>query len=63
MSGKKVELHEVIVPYLKLKSSTSQKTIPVVPTPTREEANDDDYETSDQVTTEPRRSTRTRYAS
>ena len=29
-----------------------------MPTPTREEANDDDYETSDQVTTEPRRSTR-----
>ena len=31
-------------------------------TPTREEANDDDHETSDQVTTEPRRSTRTRTA-
>ena len=31
-----------------------------MPTPTREEANDDDHETSDQVTTEPRRSTRTR---
>src|SRR3990170_2063517 len=30
-----------------------------MPTPTREEANDDDHETSDQVTTEPRRSTRT----
>mgnify|MGYP005815980757 CR=1 FL=1 len=29
-----------------------------MPTPTREEANDDDHETSDQVTTEPRRSTR-----
>ena len=33
-----------------------------MPTPTREEANDDDHETSDQVTTEPRRSTGTRFA-
>ena len=29
-----------------------------MPTPTREEANDDDHETSDQVTTGPRRSNR-----
>ena len=29
-----------------------------MPTPTREETNDDDHETSDLVTTEPRRSTR-----
>ena len=29
-----------------------------MPTPTREEANDDDHETSYQVTAEPRRSTR-----
>ena len=33
-----------------------------MPTPTREEANDDDRETSDQVTTEPRRSSRVRSA-
>ena len=33
-----------------------------MPTSTREEANDDDHETSDQVTTEPRRSTITRTA-
>ena len=33
-----------------------------MPTPTREEHNDDDHETSDQVTTEPCRSTRTRTA-
>ena len=33
-----------------------------MPTPTRAEANDDDHETSDQVTTELRRSTRTRSA-
>ena len=32
-----------------------------MPTPTREEANDNDHETSDQVTTEPRRSTRAHF--
>ena len=32
----------------------------MIPTPVSEEANDDDHETSDQVTTEPRRSTRVR---
>ena len=31
-----------------------------MPTPTREEANDNDHETSDQVITEPHRSTRLR---
>ena len=51
MSGRKVELDEVIVPSLELESSTSQKIVPVMPTPTRDEANDDDHETSDQVTT------------
>ena len=34
----------------------------MIPTPTREEANDNDHETSDQVTTEPRTSTRVRSA-
>ena len=34
----------------------------MIPTPISEEANDDDHETSDQVTTKPRRSTRVRYA-
>ena len=58
MSGRKVELDEVVVPSLELESSTSEKPVPVMPTPTREEANDD-HETSDQVTTQPRRSTRT----
>ena len=56
MSGRKVELDEVIVPSLILESSSSEKSIPMMPTPTREEANDDDHETSDQVTTGPRRS-------
>ena len=58
MSGRKVELDEVIAPSLELDSSSSQKTVPVMPTPTSEEANDNDHETSDQVTTEPRRLTR-----
>ena len=58
VSGRKVELDEVIVRSLELESRSSQKTVPVVPTPTREEANDNDHETSDQVTTEPRRSNR-----
>ena len=62
MSGRKVEINEVNVPSLELESSTSQKTIPVMPTPTREEANDNDHETSDKVTTELRRSTRARSA-
>ena len=60
MSGRKVELDEVIVPSLELEGSTSKKSVPVMPTPTREEVNDDDHETLDQVATELRRSTRTR---
>ena len=62
MSGRKVELDEVIVPSPELESSTSQKLVPVIPTPISEEANDDDHETSDQVTAELRRSTRVRSA-
>ena len=54
MSGRKVELGEVIVPFLNLESSGSEKYVPVMPTPTREEADDDYHETSDQVTTRPR---------
>ena len=57
MSGRKVELDEVTIPAPLLESSTSLKSVPVIPTPVSEEANDDDHETSDQVTTEPRRST------
>ena len=52
MSGRKVELDEVTVPSLKLESSS------VMATPSSEEANDNDNETSDQVTTKPCRSTR-----
>ena len=58
MSGRKVELDEVIVPSPKLENSSSLKSVPVMPTPISEEANDDDHETSNQVTTEPRRSFR-----
>ena len=58
VSGRNVELDEVIVPSLELESSSSQKSVPVMPTPISEEANDDDHETSDQVTTGPRRSNR-----
>ena len=62
MSGRKVELDEVTVPSPLLESSSSLKSVLVIPTPLSEEANDDDHETSDQVTTEPRRSTKVRSA-
>ena len=58
VSGMKVELDEVTVPAPLLENSSSQKPVPVTPTPISEEANDIDHETSDQVTTKPRRSTR-----
>ena len=45
-----------------MENRSSQKLVPVMSTPTREEVNNDDHETSDQVTTEPRRSTRVRSA-
>ena len=62
VSGRKVELDEVIVPSLELEISSSQKLVLVIPTPVSEETNDDDHEASGQVTTEPRRSTRVRSA-
>ena len=51
VSGRKVELDEVIVPSLEFKSSSSQKPVSATPTPISEEANDNDHETSYQVTT------------
>ena len=60
LSGRKVELDEVTVPTPLLESSSSQKLVPVMPTPTEEENHDNDQGTSDQVTTELRRSTRMR---
>ena len=62
VSGRKVKLDEVIVPFPELENSSSLKTVPVIPTPISEEANDDDHETSEQVTTEPRRSSRVQSA-
>ena len=44
VSGRKVELDEVIVPAPLLESSSSWKSVPVTPTPISEEANDDDHE-------------------
>ena len=58
VSGRKVELDEVIVPSPELESCTSQKLVPVIATPINEEANDDDHETLDQVNVELHRSTR-----
>ena len=62
MSGWKVELVGVTILSPLLESISSRESDPVIPTPISEEANDDDHETSDQVTTEPRRSTRARSA-
>jgi hypothetical protein len=41
-----------------LESGTAPKVVPALPTPTREEANDEDYEILNDATTELRRSTR-----
>ena len=46
VSGRKVELDEVVVPSPLLEISSSQKSVPVIPTPISEEANDDDHVTS-----------------
>ena len=56
-------LDEVIEPSLQLVCSRAQEVVPVEPTPIEVEAYDSDHETSDQVTTRPRRTTRTRTAS
>ena len=46
MSGRKVEHDEVIVHAPLLESSSSLKSVPVIPTPVSEEVDDDDHETS-----------------
>ena len=61
VSGRKVELDEITVPAPLLESSSPRKPVSVTPTPISEEADGDEHETSDQVTTEPRRSTRVRF--
>ena len=50
----------VIEPSLQLVCSTAREVVPVAPTPIEVEADDIDHETSDQITTKPRRSTRMR---
>ena len=55
-----MELNEV--PPLEPESSIAQENVSVVLAPTREGVNDDDHGTSDQVTTEPRGSTKVRSA-
>ena len=62
MSGRNIELDEVVEPLLQPESSAAQKVVSVEPTLVEEEVNDDDHEASDQVAIEPRRSTRTRTA-
>ena len=56
-------LDKVIEPSLQLVCSRAQEVVPVAPTPIEVEAYDSDHETSDQVTTKPRRSTKMRTAS
>ena len=56
-------LDKVIEPSLQLVCGRAHEVVPVAPTPIEVEADDSNHETSDQVTTEPRRSTRTRTAS
>ena len=56
-------LDEVIEPSLQLVCRRAHEVVPMAPTPIEVEANDSDHETSDQVTTKPRRSTRMRTTS
>ena len=58
MCGRKIELDKVTVPSPELENSSSLKSVPVIPTPISDEANDIDHETLDQVTIKPRRSTK-----
>ena len=60
MTGRKVELDEVVEPSFGVESSAAPEDVSVPPAPTGEEANDADHETSNEVTTKPRRSTRVR---
>jgi hypothetical protein len=63
VNSRKVELGEVIGPPLhELASGTAPKTIPVVTSPNKVGANDEDHETPKEGTTKPRRLTRTRAA-
>ena len=56
-------LDEVIEPSLQHVCDRAQEVVPMAPTPIEVEPNDSVHETSDQVTTKPRRSTRMRTTS
>ena len=58
LSGRKMELDEVVEPSLQSESSATRKDVFVSLTSVEGKANDDDRGASDQVTIEPRRSTR-----
>src|SRR3954470_9877329 len=45
VTGRKVELDEVVEPSLRFESSAAPEEVPVMPAPIREEDNDDDHET------------------
>ncbi|KAK1606629.1 hypothetical protein QYE76_030302 [Lolium multiflorum] len=60
VTGRKVELDEIDESILVDQSSAVPEVVPVPPTPATEEANDNDHETSNEETTEPRISTRER---
>ena len=63
VSGRKVELEEVIEPSLhEMASSAAPETVPVMTSPNEEGTNDADHETPKEDTTILRRSTRTRTA-
>ena len=49
MSGRKVELDEVTVPAPLLESSSSQKSVPLTPTPISEEADDKIMKLQDKI--------------
>ena len=63
MSGRKVELDEVIEPSLHgMASGAAPEVVSELTSPDEERANDNDHETLKESTTEPRRSSRTRAA-
>ena len=58
LSGRKIELDEVVEPSLQPESSATQKVVSVEPTTVEEDTDDSDHEAPDQVAIEPRGSTR-----
>ena len=56
-------LDEVVEPSLQLVCSRAHEVVPMAPTPIEVQVDDSDHETSHQVTTKPRRTTRKRTAS